>query len=97
MHVWELWISQNQTYKTEKNVRQRVNEKGREGKSMKEKLENAWMKVGKFLFWALVTALCGCLTYMVYVHRRVIVAAIKGEPLPEPPAGAHCHKFCRKK
>ena len=36
---------------------------------MKEKLENAWMKVGKFLFWALVTALCCCLTYMVFVHR----------------------------
>ena len=51
---------------------------------MREKLEKAWIKVGKFLFWALVTALCCCLTYMVFVHRRVIIAAIKGEPLPEP-------------
>ena len=46
---------------------------------MREKLEKAWMKVGKFLFWALVTALCGALTYMVFVHRRVIRAAIKGD------------------
>ena len=67
------------------------------GAIMKEKLEKAWMKVGKFLFWALVTALCCCLTYMVFVHRHVIIAAIKGEPLPEPPAGKCCHKFCKKK
>ena len=51
----------------------------------------------KFIFWALVTALCCALTYMVFVHRRVIRAAIKGEPLPEPPAGKCCHKFCKKK
>ena len=30
---------------------------------MREKLEKDWMKVGKFLFWALVTALCCCLTW----------------------------------
>ena len=64
---------------------------------MREKLEKAWMKVGKFIFWALVTALCCWLTYMVFVHRRVIRAAIKGEPLPEPPTGKCCHKFCKKK
>ncbi len=64
---------------------------------MREKLELAWMKVGKFLLWALITALCCCLTYMVFVHRRVIRAAIKGEPLPEPPADKHCRKFCKKK
>ena len=64
---------------------------------MKEKLEKAWMKVGKFLFWALVTAFCCCLTYMVFVHRHVIIAAIKGESLPEPPEGKCCHRFCKKK
>lgn len=64
---------------------------------MKEKLEKAWMKVGKFLFWALVTALCCGLTYLVFVHRRVIVAALKGEALPAPPAGGCCHSFCKKK
>jgi hypothetical protein len=67
------------------------------GAMMREKLEKVWMKVGKFLFWAFVTALCCCLTYMVFVHRKVIRAAIKGEPLPEAPTGKCCHKFCKKK
>ena len=30
---------------------------------MKKKLEKAWMKVGKFILWALLAALCCCLTY----------------------------------
>lgn len=64
---------------------------------MREKLEKAWMKVGKFMFWALVTALCCWLTYMVFVHRRVIRAAIKREPQPEALSGNCCHTFCRKK
>ncbi len=64
---------------------------------MKEKLKKAWMKVGKFLFWALATALCCCLTYMVFVHRKVIIAAIKGEPLPKRKDGKCCPKFCKKK
>ena len=66
-------------------------------KQMREKLEKAWMKVGKFLLWTLITAFCCCLTYMVFVHRGVIIAAIKGEPLPEPPEGKYCHSFCKKK
>ncbi len=64
---------------------------------MREKLKKAWLKVGKFLFWALMTALCVCTTYMVFVHRRVIRAALKGEPLPERPGGNCCHKFCKTK
>ena len=64
---------------------------------MKEKLEKAWLKVGKFLFWAIVAAFCGCLAYLVFVHRRVIIAAIKGEPLPACPDDKCCHKFCKKK
>ena len=64
---------------------------------MREKWEKAWMKVGKFLFWALVTALCCCLTYLVFVHRHLIIAAIKGEPLPAAPKGHCCHCFCKKK
>ncbi len=64
---------------------------------MKEKLEKAWMKVGKFLFWALITALCLCVSYMVFVHRRVIIAAIKGEPLPERPDGKCRPGSCKKK
>ena len=63
---------------------------------MRERLEKAWMKVGKFIFCVFVTALCCWLTYMVFVHRRVIRAAIKGEPLPEAPIGKCCHKFCKK-
>lgn len=63
---------------------------------MREKLEKAWMKVGRFLFWALVTALCCGLTYMVFVHRKVIIAAIKGEALPERPEGKCCPKFCKR-
>ena len=66
------------------------------GIPVKEKMEKAWMKVGKFLFWALVTAFCCCLAYMVFVHRRVIIAAIKGEPLPEPPAWHKGHPFLKK-
>ena len=64
---------------------------------MREKWEKAWMKVGKFLFWALMTALCCCLSYLVFVHRHLIIAAIKGEPLPESPEGAPCHRFCKTK
>ena len=64
---------------------------------MKEKLEKAWLKVGKFLLWALLAALCGCAIYMVFVHRHVILAAIKGEKLPERPDGKRCPRFCRKK
>ena len=30
----------------------------------------------------------------VGIHRRVIIAAIKGEELPTPPPG-HCHIFCK--
>ena len=30
----------------------------------------------------------------VGIHRRVIIAAVKGEELPTPPA-EHCHIFCR--
>ena len=63
---------------------------------MREKLEKAWMKVGRFLFWALVTALCCGLTYMVFVHRKVIIAAIKGEALPERPEGKCCPIFCKR-
>ncbi len=38
---------------------------------MKEKLKNAWLKVGKFLLWALLAALCCFVTYMVFVHRKL--------------------------
>lgn len=62
---------------------------------MKEKLEKFWLKIGKYLLWILLFICCGWLTYMVFVHRKVIRAAIKGEKLPEPPKGAQCCKFCK--
>ena len=62
---------------------------------IKEKLAKAWMKVGKILLWALLAALCGGLCYMLFVHRKVIAAAIKGEPLPEG-KGKCCHAPCKK-
>lgn len=38
-------------------------------------------------------ALCSCfLIAMVYIHRRVIVAAIKGEEIPKAPKGCPAHK-----
>ena len=68
-----------------------------EKKSLKEKLEEAWMKVGKFLLWALAAVLCACATYLVFVHRKEIRAFIKGEPLPAAPKGKCCPCFCKKK
>ena len=64
---------------------------------MKEKLKNAWLKVGKFLLWALLAALCCFVTYMVFVHRKLIIAAIKGEMLPEPKDGSRCPWYRKKK
>ena len=63
---------------------------------MKEKLKKAWMKVGKFLFWALMVALCGCATYLVFIHRHQIRALLKGEPLPKSKDGKCC-PFRKKK
>ena len=63
---------------------------------MKERLKRAWIKTVRFLFWLLMTVLCCCMLYLLFVHRRVIVAAIKGAPLPEPPEGKCCHRFCKK-
>lgn len=47
-----------------------------------------WKKV---LFWCLFGALFGC---CVYVHRRVILALIKGEELPQAPAW---HFWCKNR
>lgn len=36
---------------------------------------------------------CLCFTaYMLYLHRRLILAAIKGEELPEAPEGCPAYK-----
>ena len=38
----------------------------------------------------------GCAVASLVVHRRVIVARVKGEPLPEPPAWHKGHPFLKK-
>ena len=38
----------------------------------------------------------GCAVASLGVHRRVIAASIKGEPLPEPPAWHKGHPFLKK-
>ena len=39
-----------------------------------------------------IEAIVGGIFAMVYVHRRVIVAAIKGEELPKAPKGCPAYK-----
>ena len=39
----------------------------------------------------LLACLCG-LGWLVWVHRRVIVALVKGEPLPEVPEGCPAYR-----
>ena len=66
-------------------------------KTLKEKMQEAWMKVGKILPWTLAALCCGWVADRVFVHRNVIKAAIKGGPLPAAPKGPCCHCFCKKK
>ncbi len=46
-------------------------------------------KIKKLLLALLLVAAAACLTYMVYVHRRVIRAILKGEPVPACPPQHH--------
>ena len=40
-----------------------------------------------------VCAVCGCFVgVMLYLHRRLIIAAIKGEELPKAPKGCPAYK-----
>lgn len=48
-------------------------------------------KLKKMLVCCLFSAFAGCL---LFVHRRVILAAIRGEELPEAPSW-HC--WCKKR
>ena len=53
------------------------------------------MKCKKKTWLAVLIAVLVCLcTCLVYIHRRVIRAAIKGEPMPECP---HWHPCLKKK
>lgn len=49
----------------------------------------------KIAYFAL-GAFCACAAASIVVHRRVLVAAINGDPLPEPPEWHTWHKGCKK-
>ena len=66
---------------------------------MKEKAAKFWEKAKKIILKVLLVLCLAFVTYMVYLHRRVIRAYIKGEPIPESescPAAKH-HLCCCKK
>lgn len=46
----------------------------------------------KAMLVSAVSAVVGASVWMVYVHRNVIKAAIKGEPLPEAPKECPAYK-----
>ena len=50
--------------------------------------------VKKACFIALGVA-AGCAVACLVVHRRVVVAAVKGQPLPELPAWHTWHGCCK--
>ena len=37
---------------------------------------------------------CGCLVASLVVHRRVVAAIVKGDPIPETPAWHTWHTGC---
>lgn len=39
----------------------------------------------KLIIWILAVLFVCCVTVWVYIHRRVIRAAVKGEPMPACP------------
>ena len=59
--------------------------------------ERLWGKrfMKKVLKYIILLLLVCCCTYLVYKHRRVIRAWLKGEKMHEAPDG-HCHSFCKK-
>ena len=48
--------------------------------------------VKKILFRLIVEAIVGGIFAMVYLHRNLIMAAIKGEELPRAPKGCPAYK-----
>ena len=61
---------------------------GAEKKKLQRKTQAALLKLGGKLL--LVLCLVG-FGFFLGVHRRVILAKLKGEELPEPPEGHCCH------
>ena len=61
---------------------------GAEKKKLQRKTQAALLKLGGKLL--LVLCLVG-FGFFLGVHRRVILAKLKGEELPEPPEGHFCH------
>ncbi len=61
---------------------------GSEKKKIQRKTHAALLKLGGKLLLVLFLVALG---FFLGVHRRVILAKIKGEELPEPPEGHCCH------
>ena len=68
--------------------------------TMKVKMAKFREKAKKIILNVLLVLFMAFVTYMVYVHRRVIRALIKGEPIPRSescPAAKHHLCCCCKK
>ena len=64
---------------------------------MKKKIKELQRKVKRTLLLIVATLLAASLAAFAFIHRRVILAAIKGEPLPEMPANHPCGKLLHRK
>ena len=51
----------------------------------------------KTITYVVIGAAAGCVAASLFIHRRVIAAAIKGEPLPEPPEWHKAYHPCFNK
>ena len=51
-------------------------------------------KPNKLALCCILAVILCCFGALLWIHRRVIAACIKGEPMPEPPAW---HFWCRRK
>ena len=60
-----------------------------EEKAMRKKKKSLVKKILSRLF---IEAVVGGIFAMVYLHRNLIMAAIKGEELPKAPKGCPAHK-----
>ena len=63
----------------------------KEKKKLKKKVKKTVRRIIRGIFWTGFVLCCGG---FIGIHRNVIKAWLKGEELPEMPAG-HCH-CCRR-
>ena len=72
-----------------KSVNMFCNDNIKEKTAMRKKKKSLMKRI---LSRLVIEAIVGGIFAMVYVHRRVIVAAIKGEELPKAPKGCPAYK-----